>query len=147
MQESSVSDLAKATLGHWKKVWAHHVQVLLDPAYLADPRAEAKAVLKAITEQVGAEKRRREPKTPMLTMRPQVSLQACCKFRLLEYCPRIIPPVPGGRMLLGSHERRCCKSEGLPGFTAHLQFEKCALPWQAIFSERVVAACAGVAWI
>ena len=54
-------------------MWAHHVHVLLDPVYLADPRAEAKALLKAITDQVGAEKRRREPKTPMLTMRPQVN--------------------------------------------------------------------------
>ena len=104
MQESSIADLAKATLGHWKKVWAHHVHVLLDPAFLADPRAEAKAVLKAITEQVGAEKRRREPKTPMLTMRPQVRLQAFCGT-LAEYCPRIIPPVPGSCMLLGTFER------------------------------------------
>ena len=55
-------------------MWAHHVHVLLDPSYLADPRAEAKALLKAITDQVGAERRRREPKTPMLTMRPQVQL-------------------------------------------------------------------------
>ena len=55
-------------------MWAHHVHVLLDPSYLADPRAEAMALLKAITDQVGAERRRREPKTPMLTMRPQVNL-------------------------------------------------------------------------
>ena len=73
-QEHSIADLAEATLGSWRLVWAHHVHVLLDPAYLADPRAEAKALLKAIADQVGAERRRREPKTPMLTMRPQVSL-------------------------------------------------------------------------
>ena len=59
-------------------MWAHHVHVLLDPSYLADPRAEAKALLKAITDQLGAERRRREPKTPMLTMRPQVRPHRCC---------------------------------------------------------------------
>ena len=125
MQESSIADLAKATFGHWKKVWAHHVQVLLDPAYLADPRAEAKAVLKAVTEQVGAEKRRREPKTPMLTMRPQVSLQNPVVERfwsIVHVSSRLFLAV--GSMLLGSHERRCCEAELLPGFSAHLQSEE-----------------------
>ena len=72
LQEAPIAGLARATLEHWRKVWAHHMDVLLDPAYLADPRAEAKALLKAITEHVGAEKCRREPKTPALSMRPQV---------------------------------------------------------------------------
>ena len=74
MQEPSIAELAGSTLGHWRRVWAHHVHVLLDPAYLADPRAETKALLKAVTDQVGAERRRREPKTPMLAMRQQVKL-------------------------------------------------------------------------
>ncbi len=86
MQEPAIADLARATLGHWKAVWAHHVHVLLDPSYLADPRAEARALLKAITDQVGAERRRREPKTPMLTMRPQVTSRGCQPSRILVSC-------------------------------------------------------------
>jgi hypothetical protein len=72
LQKPAIASLASATLEHWKKLWAHHLNVLTDPSYLADPRAEAKAVLKAITEHVAAERRTREPKTPVMSMRSQV---------------------------------------------------------------------------
>ena len=61
-----------ATLEQWKKVWVHHMEILLDPAHQADPRGDARALLKAITDHVGAAKCKREPKTPMLASRPQV---------------------------------------------------------------------------
>ena len=71
-QEGSIAGLAAATLEQWRKVWVHHMEVLLDPALQADPRSEARALLKAITDHVGAARCRREPKTPMLASRPQV---------------------------------------------------------------------------
>ena len=71
-QEAAIADLAAATLEQWRKVWVHHMEVLLDPAFQADPRSEARALLKAITDHVGAARCRREPKTPMLACRPQV---------------------------------------------------------------------------
>ena len=71
-QEAAIADLATATLEQWRKVWVHHMEVLLDPAFQADPRSEARALLKAITDHVGAARCRREPKTPMLASRPQV---------------------------------------------------------------------------
>ena len=71
-QEAAIAGLAAATLEQWRKVWVHHMEVLLDPAFQADPRSEARTLLKAITDQVGVARCRREPKTPMLASRPQV---------------------------------------------------------------------------
>jgi hypothetical protein len=78
-QEPAIAALAKSVLAKWKQACGHHLRVLLDPSFLADPRQEAQAILKAVADQVGSHKQKADkslpaaPSTPRLTLLQQPS--------------------------------------------------------------------------
>lgn len=65
----------------WKQACGHQLSVMLDPQFLADPRREAQAILKAAADTISAEKQKHQgsaipavPSTPKLLAARQESV-------------------------------------------------------------------------
>jgi hypothetical protein len=70
LQEPSIASLARGLHRQWQRVCGRHLAALSDPAYLADPRAEAAALLRYASERVAAAKRPQQPAAPAAPQPP-----------------------------------------------------------------------------